>query len=89
MTACEASLGSQPTQAVIDQENAKGSLAFVAYPQEFHSWEANNYAGVEVYNLYTNTKKINYLLLFFDGLWSYRGYPELSFQPSTRNQAQP
>ncbi|MBA3804793.1 MAG: hypothetical protein H0X14_03655, partial [Acidobacteria bacterium] len=75
----EASLGSQPTQAVIDQENAKGSLAFVAYPQEFHSWEANNYAGVEVYNLYTNTKKINYFLLFFDGLWSYRGYPELLF----------
>lgn len=75
----DAQLGAQSTQAVIDGENARGSMAFVAYPQEFHNWDANNYAGIEVYNLYTNARRINYLLLFFDGLWSYGSYPELLF----------
>lgn len=75
----EAGVGAQTTQGLIDQENEKGGLAFVAYPQEFHDWNANSYAGIEVYNLYTNARRINYLLLFFDGLWSYRSYPELLF----------
>lgn len=71
--------GTQSSQQFLDQEKAKGSMAFVAYPQEFHGWDATGYAGVEVYNLYTNTRKINYFLLFFDGLWAYRSYPELMF----------
>jgi hypothetical protein len=75
----EQSLGALPTQAVIDQEQGKGRLSFVAYPQEFHNWEVNNYTGLEVYNLYTNARSINYFLLFFDGLWSYGSYPELLF----------
>ncbi|HEV7680686.1 MAG TPA: hypothetical protein VGO68_01070 [Pyrinomonadaceae bacterium] len=54
-------------------------LAFVAYPQEFKSWEAPGYSGVEVYNVYTNARKINPLLMFFDSLWSYRSYPDLLF----------
>jgi hypothetical protein len=37
------------------------------------------YDAIEVYNLYTNSKSINYATLFFDGLWSYRSYPELLF----------
>ncbi|HYY56485.1 MAG TPA: hypothetical protein VE842_04080, partial [Pyrinomonadaceae bacterium] len=74
-----AAASAQPTQEVIDQANGRGSLAFVAYPQEFHTWEAKDYSGMEVYNLYTNARKINYLLLFFDGLWSYWSYPELMF----------
>ncbi|HEX8142389.1 MAG TPA: hypothetical protein VF553_07320 [Pyrinomonadaceae bacterium] len=75
----DATIGALGTQQFIDQENAKGSLAFVAYPQEFQSWEATGYAGIEVYNLYTNARKINYFLLFFDGLWASRSYPELMF----------
>jgi len=71
--------GSQTTQAFINQAKAAGELAFVAYPQEFRSWSANGYDGIEVYNLYTNAKRINYFTLFFDGLWSYRSYPELLF----------
>ncbi|HEV2913582.1 MAG TPA: hypothetical protein VGX92_09905 [Pyrinomonadaceae bacterium] len=67
------------TQEVIDEENRRGGLAFIAYPQEFHTWEAKDYAGIEVYNLYTNARRINYFLLFFDGLWSYWSYPELMF----------
>lgn len=70
---------SEPTQEFIDRQQARGSMAFVAYPQEFRSWEATGYGGIEVYNLYTNARKINYLLMFFDALWSYRSYPELLF----------
>jgi hypothetical protein len=54
-------------------------LAFVAYPQEFKSWEAAGYQGLEVYNVYTNARRINPLVMFFDGLWSYRSYPDLLF----------
>lgn len=75
----EPQLSTVPTRVVIDEESSRGNLSFVAYPQEFHNWDANNYAGVEVYNLYTNARRINYLLLFFDGLWSYASYPELLF----------
>lgn len=66
-------------QEAITHQKAQGGLAFIAYPQEFQSWEANDYDGMEVYNLYTNTKKINYFVTFFDGLWSYWSYPDLMF----------
>jgi hypothetical protein len=75
----EASADAQPTQGVINRENARGSMAFVAYPQDFHSWEATGLNGIEVYNIYTDARKLSYVLLFFDGLWSYRSYPELLF----------
>lgn len=84
----EQSLGALPTQSVIEQEQTKGRMAFVAYPQEFRNWEVNNYAGIEVYNLYTNARSINYFLLFFDGLWSYGGYPELLFSTFYRRPDQ-
>ena len=54
-------------------------LSIVAYPQEFKSWSTTDYNGVEVYNVYTNAREINPLLMFFDGLWSYRSYPDLLF----------
>src|ERR1044072_1183895 len=54
-------------------------LALVAYPQEFKSWEATGYKGLEVYNVYTNARQINPLMMFFDGVWSYRSYPDLLF----------
>jgi hypothetical protein len=75
----ESAVAAQPTQEALNQEQARGSTAFVAYPQEFRSWEATGYSGIEVYNLYTNARRINYLLMFFDGLWSYGSYPELLF----------
>ena len=53
--------------------------SIVAYPQEFKSWSDSSFDGVEVYNLFTNSRRINPLLMFFDGLWSYRRYPELLF----------
>jgi hypothetical protein len=68
-----------PTQEVISKAKAKGLLAFVTYPQEFKSWDASGYDGVEVYNTYTNADQINPVVMFFDGLWSYRSYPDLLF----------
>src|SRR5689334_16308520 len=58
-------------QQVLTAQKARGGLSFLAYPQEIQSWDATGYDGLEVYNLYTNTKKINYFVTFFDGLWSY------------------
>jgi hypothetical protein len=67
------------TQEVLMRQKSHGNLSFIAYPQEFQSWDINGYDGMEVYNLYTNTKKINYFVTFFDGLWSYWSYPDLMF----------
>ena len=67
------------TTEVLAQKKAQGSLAFAAYPQEFRSWDSPDYDGIEVYNMYTNARRINPLLTFFDGLWSYWGYPDLLF----------
>jgi hypothetical protein len=67
------------TQDVLAQKKAQASLAFVAYPQEFRSWDARDYDGIEVYNVYTNARRINPLITFFDGLWSYWGYADLLF----------
>ncbi|HEV7376661.1 MAG TPA: hypothetical protein VGN95_18250 [Pyrinomonadaceae bacterium] len=66
-------------QEVLAHQKSQGHLSFIAYPQEFQSWDVNDYDGMEVYNLYTNTKKINYFVTFFDGLWSYWSYPDLMF----------
>lgn len=56
-------------------------LAVVGYPEEARDLAAaaDSYDGIEVYNLYTNAKRINYATLLFDGLWSYWGRPELLF----------
>jgi len=67
------------TQQVLANQKARGSLSFIAYPHEFTSWDLSDYDGMEVYNLYTNTKKINYFVTFFDSLWSYRSYADLMF----------
>ena len=67
------------SEQVLTAQKTHGGLSFIAYPQEFQSWDANDYDGLEVYNLYTNTKKINYFVTFFDGLWSYWSYADLMF----------
>lgn len=67
------------TPDALARKKSQGSLAFVAYPKEFRSWEASDYDGIEVYNVYTNARRINPLVTFFDGVWSYWSYPELLF----------
>ncbi|HEX6189476.1 MAG TPA: hypothetical protein VFZ40_15450 [Pyrinomonadaceae bacterium] len=67
------------TKEVVEQQKAGHGLAFAAYPTESNTWQSNAVDGVEIYNLFTNTKRINRVATFFDGLWSYRSYPDLMF----------
>jgi hypothetical protein len=65
------------TQEVLSRRVS--GLALVAYPEEFKSWEATGYQGIEVYNVYTNARRINPVVMLFDALWSYGSYPDLLF----------
>jgi hypothetical protein len=64
---------------IVMRGRGKTGLTLVAYPQEFRGWDTSFYDGIEVYNLYTNAREINPLVMFFDGLWCYRSYPDLLF----------
>lgn len=77
--ATAAAAGDSTTQELIAREKAKGSLVLVAYPQEFKSWGIAGFDGVEVYNVFTNAMQVNRLVTFFDGIWSFRSYPDLLF----------
>ncbi|HYO63913.1 MAG TPA: PHP domain-containing protein [Pyrinomonadaceae bacterium] len=68
-----------PAQEVVNRAKAEGRLVFVAYPEQLSDWNLSGFDGIEVYNLYTNTKRINYARLLFDALWSYASYPDLLF----------
>ena len=74
-----ASTGTQTTQEVVTKQKAGGGLSFAAYPADSQNWQTSSVDGVEVYNLFTNTREINSVVMFFDGLWSYGSYPELMF----------
>ncbi|HXI62785.1 MAG TPA: hypothetical protein VNF70_08735, partial [Pyrinomonadaceae bacterium] len=75
-----ASLNARKTQDIIkEQKEADGGLAFITYPAESRNWQSTAASGVEVYNLFTNARQINPVVMFFDGLWSYRSYPDLMF----------
>ena len=54
-------------------------VSLVAYPEEFKNWATPGLDGVEVYNVYSNTRRANPLVAFFDVLWSHRAYPDLLF----------
>lgn len=54
-------------------------VTIVAYPEEFKEWQKVGLAGVEVFNVYTNARRIKPVVAFFDVLWSRRSYPELLF----------
>ena len=68
-----------PLRDLAARAKSEGRLAVVGYPEEVRDLAASEYEGIEVYNLYTNAKRINYATLLFDGLWSYWGRPELLF----------
>jgi hypothetical protein len=68
-----------PLQELVSRAKAEGRLAVVGYPGEVTDWGLSGYDAVEVYNLYTNSKGINYATLLFDGLWSYRSHAALLF----------
>jgi len=74
-----ASMNTQSTQEVIDKQRAAGGLALSAYPSESQNWQSTSIDGVEIYNLFTNARRYNPLVGFFDGLWSYGSYSDLMF----------
>jgi len=74
-----ASMNTQSTQEIIEKQKAAGGLVLAAYPTESQNWQSTSVDGVEVYNLFTNARRYNALVGFFDGLWSYRSYPDLMF----------
>lgn len=55
------------------------NVSIAAYPKDFKSWDPPGLSGVEVYNVYTNTRQANPVTAFFDVLWSHRAYPDLLF----------
>ena len=55
------------------------NISIAAYPENFQNWNAPGLSGVEVYNVYTNTRQANPVTAFFDVLWSHRAYPDLLF----------
>lgn len=57
--------------------HSQGKLAIVTYPEKFKEWNAN-FDGIEVFNMHTNSKKMNVPYFLFDALWSYGSYPELT-----------
>jgi hypothetical protein len=56
-----------------------GDVSIAAYPEDFKNWDAARINGVEVYNVFTNARRINPVVAFFDVLWSQRSYPDLIF----------
>lgn len=78
-SASAAVMNTQSTQEIIEKQKSASGLAFAAYPTESQTWQASSVNGVEVYNLFTNARRYNALVGFFDGLWSYGTYPELMF----------
>ena len=56
-----------------------GDVSIVAYPEEFKNWDTTHINGVEVYNVFTNARRANPIVAFFDVLWSQRAYPDLIF----------
>jgi len=74
-----ASMNTQSTQEIIDRQRSAGGLAIAAYPSESQRWQSSSIDGVEIYNLFSNARRYNPILGFFDGLWSYRSYPDLMF----------
>ena len=56
----------------------EGRLAFVAYPDTSHGWDAANVDGIEVFNLNTSIRDVNKVLFIFDMLWAYRNHSDLT-----------
>ncbi|HEY2962586.1 MAG TPA: hypothetical protein VGJ37_09245 [Pyrinomonadaceae bacterium] len=54
-------------------------VSIAAYPEEFKNWDTPGLSGVEIYNVYSNTRRANPVMAFFDVLWSHRAYPDLLF----------
>jgi hypothetical protein len=66
------------TADIAANSRARSALSIIAYPDEFKSWTERT-DGLEVYNVFTNAKRINPIVALFDSLWSRWKYPDLLF----------
>jgi len=66
------------TTEISTNTRGRNALAIIAYPEEF-TGSADNADGIEVYNVFTNARKINRLVAFFDAIWCHNSYPDLVF----------
>lgn len=65
------------TGQFLEKYHAQNKIALITYPEKFKSWDSN-FDGIEVFSLHTNAKKANPFYAFFDIIWSFSGYPELT-----------
>jgi hypothetical protein len=66
------------TEDVIANTHDRSGLSIIAYPEQF-TGTVGAADGIEVYNVFTNVRKINRVAAFFDALWSHYSYPDLLF----------
>lgn len=66
------------TSDIVSATRSRGGLIVIAYPEEFKSW-GNTYDGLEIYNVFTNFRRVSLPVAFFDALWSHHTYPDLLF----------
>lgn len=71
--------GELSARTAVGEAQARPELAIMAYPEEFKGWANDRYDGIEIYNVFTNARHINPVLMFFDGLWSLPRYHDLLF----------
>src|SRR5690606_14176813 len=67
----------RPTSEFLNTIHSEGKLAFITYPERFRSWDSN-FDGIEVFSLHTAAKAANPLIAFFDLIWTFPAYPELT-----------
>jgi hypothetical protein len=67
------------TTEILSNIHGRNGLAIIAYPEQLGDSAETAADGVEVYNVFTNARKINRLVAFFDALWSHHSYPDLLF----------
>jgi hypothetical protein len=66
------------TDEVISANHGRSALSIIAYPEQFIG-PVGAAEGIEVYNVFTNARKLNRVVAFFDALWSHYSYPDLLF----------
>ncbi len=78
-----AGLRRSTTDAVIQKLHQENRVVMVTYPETLRSWNAD-FDGIEVLNLKTAAKQLNWLVTLGDVIWTTPAYPELMFAQQLR-----
>lgn len=65
------------TVPFLEKHHAQKRIALITYPEKFNTW-SSDFDGVEVFSLHTNAKKASWFYGFFDLIWSFSAYPDLT-----------